>query len=63
MVKLRRLPSATVFGPIAVNTGATFTSLTVMVTISLVVAIPSVAENVTGKVPGPWSSAGVQTNS
>ena len=62
-VNVSRLPSLTVLFPIAASTGATLTSLTVMLIVSesLSAGEPlSVTRTVTLYVPGPWLSVGVQ---
>src|SRR2546427_118131 len=64
-VTLNWLPAVTLWLAIAVSTGATLTSFTTMVIVSLSLrfGVPlSVTRKVTVLVPGPWASVGVQVN-
>src|SRR3989304_26239 len=62
-VKVKRMPSSTVFGPMVSSTGAAFTSFTVMVMVSESMRTWSDTTMVTWKLPGPRDSEGTHVNS
>jgi hypothetical protein len=59
-VKVSAVSSSTLLLPMAARTGAALTSLTVMAIVSVSVSAPSLTTTVTGYVPGPCASVGVQ---
>ena len=61
-VKVNGLPSPTDLLPMAVSTGARFTSVMTMVMVSEAVSAPSLTRTVSMLVLGPCASVGVQVN-